>query len=101
MYNEAMGKTHFWVFYLFNITFFRSILSAWPLPYEYNSAGCGAGMMSQSVPSFMVLRNYSFSANGCHHRCRQAVSEEKVWDGAEGLEWTVATPAPYHTFGLA
>jgi cytochrome c oxidase subunit 1 len=26
------------------------------------------------------------------------VSDEKVWDGAEGLEWTVATPAPYHTF---
>ena len=25
-------------------------------------------------------------------------SDEKVWDGAEGLEWTVATPAPYHTF---
>ena len=26
------------------------------------------------------------------------VSDEKVWDGAEGLEWTVPTPAPYHTF---
>ena len=25
------------------------------------------------------------------------VSDEKVWDGA-GLEWTVPTPAPYHTF---
>ena len=22
------------------------------------------------------------------------VSDEKVWDGAEGLEWTVPTPAP-------
>ncbi len=22
----------------------------------------------------------------------------KVWDGAEGLEWEVASPAPYHTF---
>jgi len=26
------------------------------------------------------------------------VSEPKTWEGAEGLEWTVATPAPYHTF---
>ena len=26
------------------------------------------------------------------------VSDEKVWEGAEGLEWTVPTPAPYHTF---
>ena len=22
----------------------------------------------------------------------------QVWDGARGLEWTVASPAPYHTF---
>ena len=22
----------------------------------------------------------------------------RVWDGAQGLEWTVASPAPYHTF---
>jgi len=21
-----------------------------------------------------------------------------VWEGAEGLEWTVPSPAPYHTF---
>jgi cytochrome c oxidase subunit 1 len=26
------------------------------------------------------------------------VSDPKVWEGAQGLEWTVATPAPYHTF---
>ena len=26
------------------------------------------------------------------------VSDPKVWDGAEGLEWTLPTPAPYHTF---
>jgi len=28
----------------------------------------------------------------------EPVSDEKVWDGAEGLEWTIPTPAPYHTF---
>ncbi len=22
----------------------------------------------------------------------------RVWDGAEGLEWEVPSPAPYHTF---
>ena len=22
----------------------------------------------------------------------------KPWDGAEGLEWSVPSPAPYHTF---
>jgi cytochrome c oxidase subunit 1 len=24
--------------------------------------------------------------------------DAKVWEGAEGLEWTLPTPAPYHTF---
>jgi cytochrome c oxidase subunit 1 len=28
----------------------------------------------------------------------EKVTDEKVWDGAEGLEWTIPTPAPYHTF---
>ena len=26
------------------------------------------------------------------------VNDPQVWEGAEGLEWTVDTPAPYHTF---
>jgi len=28
----------------------------------------------------------------------EKVTEDKVWDGAEGLEWTVSSPPPYHTF---
>jgi len=31
-------------------------------------------------------------------RSGKPVSEPKTWDGAEGLEWTLPTPAPYHTF---
>ena len=26
---------------------------------------------------------------------------DQVWEGAHGLEWTVASPAPYHTFETA
>jgi cytochrome c oxidase subunit 1 len=25
-------------------------------------------------------------------------ADNKPWDGAEGLEWTVPSPAPFHTF---
>jgi cytochrome c oxidase subunit 1 len=25
-------------------------------------------------------------------------AEDKPWEGAEGLEWTVPSPAPFHTF---
>ena len=26
---------------------------------------------------------------------------DEVWEGAHGLEWTVPSPAPYHTFATA
>jgi cytochrome c oxidase subunit 1 len=28
----------------------------------------------------------------------EPVTEPRVWESAKGLEWTVPTPAPYHTF---
>jgi len=28
-------------------------------------------------------------------------AQARVWEGAEGLEWTVPSPAPYHTFAQA
>ena len=34
-------------------------------------------------------------------RCMARKGEKataQVWEGARGLEWTVASPAPYHTF---
>ena len=27
-------------------------------------------------------------------------ASDQVWDGAQGLEWTVPSPAPYHTFTI-
>jgi len=31
--------------------------------------------------------------------CRGGVkATDEVWEGADGLEWTVPSPAPYHTF---
>jgi cytochrome c oxidase subunit 1 len=27
-----------------------------------------------------------------------AKADERVWEGAHGLEWTVPSPAPWHTF---
>src|SRR3546814_20231079 len=29
---------------------------------------------------------------------RQRNVSDRVWEGARGLEWTVPSPAPYHTF---
>jgi cytochrome c oxidase subunit 1 len=27
-----------------------------------------------------------------------AKATDKVWEGAQGLEWTLPSPPPYHTF---
>jgi cytochrome c oxidase subunit I len=29
---------------------------------------------------------------------RGEIASAKPWEGAEGLEWTVPSPAPFHTF---
>ncbi len=28
------------------------------------------------------------------------ITQEKIWEGAHGLEWTLPTPLPYHTFDI-
>jgi cytochrome c oxidase subunit 1 len=104
MYNETMGKTHFWISFIgFNITFFPQHfvgLAGMPrrIP-DYALQFADFNMMS-SIGAFIygasqLLFLYNVIATIVAGR---PVSDEKVWDGAEGLEWTVATPAPYHTF---
>ena len=104
MYNEAMGKTHFWISFIgFNITFFPQHfvgLAGMPrrIP-DYALQFADFNMMS-SIGAFIygasqLLFLYNVIATIV---AGKPVSDEKVWDGAEGLEGTVPTPAPYHTF---
>jgi cytochrome c oxidase subunit 1 len=30
-----------------------------------------------------------------------AKATDKVWEGADGLEWTLPSPPPYHSFAVA
>ena len=30
-----------------------------------------------------------------------AKATDKVWEGADGLEWTLSSPPPYHSFAVA
>jgi cytochrome c oxidase subunit 1 len=104
MYNETMGKTHFWISFIgFNVTFFPQHfvgLAGMPrrIP-DYALQFADFNMMS-SIGAFIygasqILFLYNVIATIV---AGKPTSEEKVWDGAEGLEWTVPTPAPYHTF---
>ena len=106
MYSEAMGKTHFWISFIgFNITFFPQHfvgLAGMPrrIP-DYNlifadwnmvsSIGAMIYGSSQILFLFNVVRTIVAG---------KPTTEAKTWDGAEGLEWTVPSPAPYHTFSV-
>ena len=104
MYNETMGKLHFWISFIgFNLTFFPQHfvgLAGMPrrIP-DYNMVFADFNMMS-SIGAFIygsaqLLFLYNVVAT---IRNGKPTSEEKIWEGANGLEWTVPTPAPYHTF---
>ncbi|MCX2979939.1 cytochrome c oxidase subunit I [Halieaceae bacterium IMCC14734] len=106
MYNETMGKTHFWISFVgFNLAFFPQHfvgLAGMPrrIP-DYALQFTDFNMMS-SVGAFIyggsqILFLYNVIATIV---AGQPISDEKVWEGAEGLEWTVPTPAPFHTFAV-
>jgi cytochrome c oxidase subunit 1 len=106
MYDEKLGKWHFWLSTIsMNITFFPMHflgLAGMPRRYadyalqfaEFNAiASVGAFLFGASQIIFLVV---IFKAI----RGGQKATDQ-VWEGAEGLEWTVPSPAPYHTFETA
>ncbi|WP_018413163.1 cytochrome c oxidase subunit I [Methyloversatilis thermotolerans] len=103
MYDEKLGKLHFWLSIIFfNMTFFvQHFLGLAGMPRripdyslqfaEFNmisSIGAFGFGLSQLVFLVVVLK--------CLKGGEKAPA--KPWDGAEGLEWTVPSPAPHHTF---
>ena len=107
MYNETMGKTHFWISFIgFNVTFFPQHfvgLAGMPrrIP-DYALQFADFNMMS-SIGAFIfgasqLLFLYNVIATIV---AASRSATRKVWEGAEGLEWTVPTPAPFHTFSDA
>lgn len=104
MYNETMGKAQFWISFIgFNIAFFpQHFLGLAGMPRRYadyalqfsnwnmvSSIGAFIYGASQLLFLYIVISTI---------RSGKPVSDPKVWEGAEGLEWTIPTPAPYHTF---
>jgi len=106
MYCEKLGRWHFWTTVVgMNLTFFpmhfvglagmpRRIpdyalqfadLNAW------SSVGAFILGFSQLIFLWVVIK--------CIRGGEKATPQ--VWEGAEGLEWTVPSPAPHHTFEKA
>lgn len=103
MYNEYLGKVHFWLTTIsFNLTFFpMHFLGLAGMPRRipdyalqftaFNRiASIGAFMfgISQLLFVYIIFRSINHGKK----------ATAKVWENPEGLEWTVDSPAPYHTF---
>ena len=110
MYNETLGKWHFWLsLVFFNITFFPMHflgLAGMPRRYadypmqfaDFNAwASIGAfGFGITQVLFFLLIVLPVMRGKG-------APAPQRPWNdpdgaGAEGLEWEVPSPAPWHTF---
>ncbi|ANQ86462.1 cytochrome c oxidase subunit I [Azoarcus olearius] len=103
MPDERLGKLHFWSsMVFFNITFFpMHFLGLAGMPRripdyalqfaDFNAlATVGAFGFGLSQLIFIAVVVKSMRAG------ERAAA--KPWEGAEGLEWTVPSPAPHHTF---
>ena len=106
MYNEKLGKLHFWLSVIsMNILFFpMHFLGLAGMPRripdyalqftEFNQIASVGGFIfgaSQLIFLFIVLQTVRGGAKATN----------EVWEGAEGLEWTLPSPTPYHTFEVA
>jgi cytochrome c oxidase subunit 1 len=104
-YSERLGQWHFWLSVIFmNITFFpQHFLGLAGMPrripdyslqfVEFNaisSVGAFGFGIAQLLLVWAIVR--------CIREPNDAPAQP--WEAAAGLEWTVASPAPAHTFDL-
>jgi len=106
MYDETLGKVHFWMSTIFvNVLFFpQHFLGLAGMPRripdyatqfaDFNMVssigGFGFGL-SQLLFIYVVIK----CAKG------GVKATDKVWDEPRGLEWTLSSPPPYHSFSVA
>jgi len=103
MYDERLGKLHFWLTAIaFNVTFLPQFflgLAGMPrrIPdyalqfAEFNmisTVGAFALGTSQLLFLYVVIKCVRGGAKATN----------KVWEGAHGLEFTLSSPPPYHSF---
>jgi cytochrome c oxidase subunit 1 len=106
MYSEKLGKLHFWISTIsVNVLFFpQHFLGLAGMPRripDYNTQFADFNMIS-SIGAFVFGFSqllFVYIIWRCVKGGEPATSE--VWDNPVGLEWTVPSPAPYHTFDVA
>ncbi len=106
MYDEKLGKLHFWLSAIFvNVLFFpQHFLGLAGMPRripdystqfagfnEISSLGGFAFGLTQLLFVYIVIKTVRGGSK----------ATDQVWEGAEGLEWTLSSPPPYHSFTMA
>ncbi|MGD8874370.1 MAG: cytochrome c oxidase subunit I [Gammaproteobacteria bacterium] len=106
MVNEKLGKVHFWWSVIsVNVLFFPQHfigLAGMPRRIPDYSLQFADWNMISSIGGFAFGLAQVFFVYIVIKTIRggeQATGQ--VWEGAHGLEWTVPSPAPYHTFETA
>jgi cytochrome c oxidase subunit 1 len=104
MYSEKWGKIHFWLSTIFvNVLFFpQHYLGLAGMPRripDYSPQFADFNMWS-SIGGFAFGVTQLIFVGVIIHCVRgsKAKATDQVWEGARGLEWTVPSPAPHHTF---
>ena len=105
MYNETRGKIHFWWSMIaFNVTFFPMHflgLAGMPRRYADYPMQFADFNMWASIGAFFFgfaqVYFFLFVVLPCMRGNGQK-APQRPWEGAEGLEWEVPSPAPFHTY---
>ncbi len=106
MYDETLGKIHFWLSVIgVNVTFFpQHFLGLAGMPRripDYATQFANFNMMS-SIGAFIFGLSQLMFVYIIFKAIRGgAKATAEVWDSPKGLEWTVPSPAPHHTFDEA
>ncbi|GAB2801326.1 cytochrome c oxidase subunit I [Dyella kyungheensis] len=106
MYSETWGKIHFWNSVIWvNVLFFpQHFLGLAGMPRripDYNVAFANFNMIS-SIGGFLFGASQLIFLGVIIHAVwfSKKKAPDRVWEGAKGLEWTLPSPAPYHTFDV-
>jgi cytochrome c oxidase subunit 1 len=104
MYNERLGQCHFWLSVIgVNLTFFpMHFLGLAGMPRRiadyslqfanFNAiASLGAFLFGFAQLFFLYIIIQALRKKG-------KKASHQVWEGAEGLEWTLSSPPPLHSF---
>ena len=103
MYDEALGRWHFWLSMIFlNLTFFPMFflglagmprrIPDYPLQFTDFNMIATIGAFGFGLTQLLLLHTVIKCVRG------GPKASAKVWDGAVGLEWTLPSPPPHHSF---